>query len=510
MSLVEKLFPWQKSIVEKFANHESFGYFLDMGLGKTIIGLASGEYVGATKVLVISINSKAEEDENLKGSWLWWAKQSNMNYELLNKKSKPEKFDINKNQILLINYESIFKRNTPSDMSDKIKTFVNSCKGHKTILILDESHRAKNFSSKTSKSLRKIKAELRIKSSELHTYLLSGTPFTQGYIDLYSQLKLLDYNETKTHFIENYCVRGRVPGLLQWQQPIVGYKNVQNLYKVLHKYAITIKSEEVIDLPEQIFIEHEMPVSEEFNMLTFEKVNLNHLLDYLERKNLLHTYDLQPMKDKKVLNPFYRNLDYPNTTWFAETTGTFWLRARQASIGFQGNNENYKWFDKQRLNYLEKFLKENPENYICFYNYTPELIELYEVFEKEGYLIDIYSGEIKSLYYYDQYEAMNEDERFNAKKRVIIANYASGSTGKNWALYNYTLEFSVPLFAHRSQAVKRNHRIGSEKTVFYHQFYQNNWLDKGMLNALNEQTEYDNKMFDSDRRVAELEFYKEK
>lgn len=504
MSILKMLYSWQLNLVEKFASKPAFGYFLDMGLGKTPIAMASAEYVKATKVLVISINSKATEKENVKGSWLWWASHSNMNYELLDKNSNEEQFDINKNQVLLVNYESLFKRGAGNELSDKIKKFIASCKTHQVALILDESHRVKNLASKTTKSIKRIKTELTLKSSSLYTYLLSGSPFTQGYIDLYSQLKLLGYASNKSEFMDRFCIRGRVPGLLEWQQPIVGYKNVQMLYRVLHTFAITIKSSEVIDLPKQIFIEHEMPASNDFRFLTLEKVKLNYLLNYLEKKNKLDHYEPSTLKNVEVNNPLYRNLSYPETKWFAETSGTLWLRARQISIGFQGNVEEHEWYNKDRLTYLSNFLKDNNENFICFYNFTPELFELYEVFDKAGYLIDVYSGELKSLHYYEEYENMTDDEKVNAKKRVIIANYASGSTGKNWQQYNHTIEFSIPLYAHHAQALKRNHRIGSTETVFYHRFYQNNWLDKGMLEALTEQKDYDTKMFESDKRVAEL------
>lgn len=511
MSVYNLLYDWQKSIVDKFAKRTAFGYFLDMGLGKTPIAIASAEYVQATKVIIISINSKAVEKPTLKGSWLYWASKSNINYYLHNKSADVNDFDINKNEVLLLNYESLFSRESTRGikLSNILKAFIKSCKNHKVALILDESHRVKNLSSKTTKSVNRLKKELSIISASLHTYLLSGTPFTQGYIDLYSQLKLLGYPSTKSHFVEQYCVKGRIPGLLEWQQPIVGYKNIQMLYRTLHKFSITIKSSDVIDLPEQVHIDHEIKKSEVFNLLTLEKVKQNYLLRTLERLDLLtDDFVLDGKKDKLVNNHFYRNLSYPSTEWFAETVGVYWMRARQASIGFQGNSDNYRWFTTHRLNALKKLIKEVPENYICFYNYTPELYKLYEVFEKEGYSIDIYSGEIKSTYFYEQFEEMSEDEQFNSKKRVIIANYASGSTGKNWQEYNHVIQFSIPLFGHHAQAIKRVHRIGQNNTVFYHRFYENNWLDKGMLEALSEQIEYDTKMFESEKRISEMEFNK--
>ena len=42
MSLYNQLFDYQKNIVDKYKDRDSFGLFLDMGLGKTVLSLAFG------------------------------------------------------------------------------------------------------------------------------------------------------------------------------------------------------------------------------------------------------------------------------------------------------------------------------------------------------------------------------------------------------------------------------------------------------------------------------------
>ena len=194
----------------------------------------------------------------------------------------------------------------------------------------------------------------------------------------------------------------------------------------------------------------------------------------------------------------FMTLLYPDLKWLAETTGTFWLRARQLSIGFQGNEEESKWFDKTRLNSFQQFIKNNPNNYVIFYNYTPELLALYDICESEGYNIDVYSGEVKSLVFYEKYQTQPEEQKLTNNKNIILANFASGSTGMNWQEYSNCIIFSLPLYKDYEQGLKRIHRLGQKQTTVYHLFYQDNWLDKSMLKSLKENIDYSLKMFESD------------
>lgn len=510
MSIYENLFTWQKNIVDSCIDKDAYGLWLDMGLGKTPISLALAEQHCCSKVIVVSINSKVLEDEYVKGSWLYWSHFSNIKYNYNIKKQS--NFRVNENDFYLINYEQLFSRKKDrrkrNELSDNVKAFIESCTEDDTCcIIIDESHHMNDLQSRQTKAIVEIKRQLTRRTKHTYCYLLSGTPFTKGYIDLYSQLSFLGYPETKGHFIDEYCVRGNVPGLLGWQQPVVGYKNVPELFNVIHKYAITIESDTVENLPEQIFLDYTTHVSEQFKMFTTPKVNGKKLMSYigefektqfaLER---IQTYDI----DKNVNNPFFRDIDfniekeYSVGRWLADMSGTFWLRARQLSIGFNGNASLAKWFDKTRLEQLKDFLANNEENYVLFYNYTPELCELYDICTELGYNVDVYCGEIKSLIYYDRYEQQTDAERLTNHKNIIIANFASGSTGKNWQLYNHCIVFSLPVYKDWAQGIKRIHRVGQTKTVFYHVFTQDNWLDKNMYKALKEQVDYNSEMFDSD------------
>lgn len=501
MSLYEKLFDYQKNIVDKFKDRDSFGLFLDMGLGKTILSLAFAEVNKCNKVIVITINAKAEESENLPDSWIGWAKQSDIQY-VFHKKHSDIQFKVEQNDFLIINYESLFSRAKDKKQKVQLKQnildFIYSCANNNVAIIVDESHKMKNLKSLQTESIFKIKTYLKMQARKVYSYLLTGTPFTTGYIDLYSQLKMLGYPDTKTNFIDRYCIRGNLPGLLGWQQPIVGYKNIDELYRLIHNYAITIRSEEVISLPEQIFVYHSNECSHSFKMLTTEYIKGTEVVE----ENKTHKSKISDIKqydtEHNIGNPYFRNIAYPDLKWIAETNGTFWLRARELSIGFQGNSEDAEWYDESRMNSIKSFLERNFDNYVIFYNYTPELMKLFDICESLGYNVDVFCGEIKSLFFYERFCNMTESEKLVNKGNVIIANFASGSTGMNWQNYSKVIITSTPLYKDYAQAIKRVHRPGQKERVFYHIFYQKNWLDYSMQKALKEQKQYSQDMYDAD------------
>lgn len=436
--------------------------------------------------------------------------------------------------VFICNYESLFVRNAQGkriQLKPEILSFLQACRHQPVTLLLDESHYIKDPEAQQTLALQAIKRELMCMSSSLHTYLLTGTPFTRGFIDVWNQLKFLGCQMTKTQFKDQFCVLGNIRGLLGWQQPIVGYKNVDKLYDLIHRYALTLKSDDVLKLPEQVFTEHVHEPSPYFTLLTRERLLLKTILNINnarreqglpvlanedvealiciweeEHGKELHSISFDDaLKDNLSLpNPWYRNIDYPETAYLCDTPGSMWMRARQLSIGFQGNAEAATWYDQTRLDEIQNLLSEHEDNYVIFYNYVPEFTELFDMCVKLGYNVDIYNGDIKSLENYTRYSNESEEQRLLDKKNVILSNFASGSTGMNWQLYNQCIIASLPTYKHWAQGIKRVHRSGSTSTVFYHIFLSRTWLDRGMWETLMNGTEYSQEMFDKALNEAQI------
>ena len=449
--------------------------------------------------------SKACETVDTPSSWQQWSQSMDPVPELLTKKTVPGSADV---RLLVVNYESVFQR-VPGDPKSKrrssapplvpfIKEFVNSCKFKRVCLFLDESHCIKDPSTSQAKALKQFKLELKCVAKDLRAYLLTGTPFTKELIDVWNQLKFLGCPMTKTEFKDRFCILGNVRGLLGWQQPIVGYRDLDGLYKLIHQYAVTVKSSDVLPLPQQIFSEHVIPESPYFRWLTTERVSEAALRDFAKSTRSAFPAGYKPftVSKNKVLNPFFRNFSFPDDDWLADTPGTLYLRARQLSIGFQGNGTAYKLYTRARFDAIRRFLEERPGNYVLFYNYVPEFLELFEIVTALGYNVDVYNGEIKSLHFFDKYSAQSQEQRLLNDKNVILSNFASGSTGMNWQLYHECIVASLPVYRDWAQGLKRIHRNGSIEPVTYHVFYEDNWLDRKMREALNARTDFTTEMFE--------------
>ena len=507
MSIYDKLYDWQKIIFEEFKNRNRLGLFLDMGLGKTPLSLAFAEYHNCNKIIVISLKSKIIETIEDEGSFEFWINKMDIEYNIIKKSSK--KINYNHNNVLMINYEALYKRGEviskrkkKLSLSDFLEDFINTLKSDdKVCLIIDESHKMKSDDSKQTKAINVLKREILIKTRNLYCYLLTGTPFTSGYIDLYNQLNFLGCEISKSYFYDNFCIRGNLPGLLGWQQPIIGYKNVDYLLKIVDKYSISLLTDFVIDLPEQIITYIKLPTTKDFKLFTKKKYNRKELEEIIIERNITPDKEFKKLllsNEKTIPNPFYRNIDYPNEDYIAETISQFMLRAKELSVGFQGNAEKSIWYDNSRLKKLEEFLENNRDNYLLFYNYTPELYEIFSICEKLNYNIDVYCGEVKSLHFYNKYKKQTEEEKFNNKNNIILANFASGSTGMNWQAYNKCIIFSLPNYKDYSQGIKRIHRYGQKNTVFYYIFYQTNFVDKNILKSLNDKKDYNLLLFEHD------------
>jgi SNF2 family DNA or RNA helicase len=209
------LFPHQERLLGTLAENDSFGIFWAPRVMKTLpVCLHATNLImrgEAESCLVVAPKSAL-------GAW---------KRDLLRFKGKRaeagEKFD-------LINYESVWRRK----QYDK----------HYDIVILDESHRIANRTSKQTKFC------LKYNKRSKYRYILSGTPIGQGRLeDLYTQMEFLFPNFWGPYreFEARYCITRQLPST--FVRIVVGYRNKEELLSRVTPYVSSLTLDDIADLP---------------------------------------------------------------------------------------------------------------------------------------------------------------------------------------------------------------------------------------------------------------------
>lgn len=252
-----KLYQFQNKVLEDTKDKNKVAYYLDMGLGKTFVGAEKMIQLGNNLNLVICQKSKIED----------WVNHFKSNYHIgevykvfdLTDKKQFEDFisrsyftDVYSFVIGVINYELAFRRKELL----RLKDFT---------LMLDESSMIQNEIAKRSKFILKLQPK--------NIILLSGTPTSGKYENLISQIHLLGWKISKDLFYRQYVDyhyddNSGFPIMI-----VDGYKNVERLKSKLREHgAVFMKTEEVFDLPDQIFNVVSIPTSKEYRIFRKDRI----------------------------------------------------------------------------------------------------------------------------------------------------------------------------------------------------------------------------------------------
>lgn len=420
-----KLLDFQQKILDETKDKNRCAYYLDMGLGKTFVGSEKLYRLGARKNLVVCQKSKVDD----------WVIHLKTHYGLLfdvldlTKKKEYEAFlGLDDICIGVINYDLAFRRKE-----------LQTLRGF--TLMLDESQYIKNDKAKRTKFIQQMDAK--------NVILLSGTPTGGRYEELWTQCRLLGWGITKTQFWD-YYVKYRLYSPAPNVYPIkivTGYKNIDDLKFQLRKHgAVFLKTEEVLELPDQTFTQITVPISTQYK--TF-------------------------MKDRVIT--------VEGNTLLGDTTLKMLLYSRQLCSVYA---------DKKLVAFKD-WIESNNTRLIVFYNFTSELEKMLEVVGDRP--TSIVNGHTKDL---EAYEI--ED---NA---VTFVQYQAGATGLNLQKANYIAYFSPPLSSELyEQSKKRIHRIGQSNTCFYYQFICKDSIEEHIYSVLAERRDYTNLLFQKEFEYAQ-------
>lgn len=415
-----ELYPFQKEVLEKTSGKKRVGYFLDMGLGKTFVGTEKAKEIGNPVNLIICQKSKIDD----------WIDHCLTNYDKLqpfdlsNKNQYERFFDCDLPKVGVINYDLIFRRKELLSLSGYT-------------LILDESTCIQNLKAKRTKTVLKMNDQVDA------VILLSGSVSGGKYENLYTHCKLLGWKIRKSQYDKRYVNwlpldvgKGMIVRIPNPKRP---YKHVEELKQKLREHgAVFMKTNEVIDLPEQNFIEIKVKASSAYNKFIKD--------DYvvIDGDELMGDGPLTKLLFSRQLCGIY---------------------------------------SRSKIKAFKDLLESTNDRVLVFYNYNEELKALLK--ETNDRPVSIINGTLKDLESYH-----------NEPNSVTFIQYQAGAMGLNLQKANKIIYFTPPLSSELyEQSKKRIHRIGQNKTCFYYNLIVENSIEKTIYATLKKRMDYTDALF---------------
>lgn len=239
---------YQQYAIEYIRTHPVAAVLLDMGLGKTSITLTAlndllFDYFDVHKILVIAPLRVARNTWS--GEIGKWEHLEDLQYSIIVGTEKERKAALAKRaDIYIINRENIQwlieKSGYPFDFD---------------MVVVDELSSFKNHDAKRFKALMKVRPKVK------RIVGLTGTPSSNGLMDLFAEFKLLDMGERLGRFIGNYRVNYFKPDKMNG--PIVySYKLLpgaeQRIYDAISDITISMKAADHLKMPELISSRYEV------------------------------------------------------------------------------------------------------------------------------------------------------------------------------------------------------------------------------------------------------------
>ena len=226
-------------------NHPISAVLLEMGLGKSVISLSAInelmlDYFDVSRTLVIAplrVANSTWPDEIKK-----WDHLKHLNYSVVIGSEK-ERLDALRKpaHIYLINRENVDWLITKSGVSWKFD-----------MVVIDELSSFKSYQAKRFKSLLKVRPKIK------RIVGLTGTPSSNGLMDLWAEFRLLDMGERLGRYITYYRQNFFVPDKRN-QQMIFSYKPKEGsekmIYSLISDITISMKSKDFLKMPECVMNE---------------------------------------------------------------------------------------------------------------------------------------------------------------------------------------------------------------------------------------------------------------
>ena len=433
--MIYEPYPYQQYCAARIVADAAVGLFLDMGLGKTVITLDAINTLrydrwAVQRVLIIAPKKVAE------GTWTKeaqkWEHLRHLRISaVLGSQQKRLRALATPADIYVINRDNVawlvdyFKNAWPFDM-----------------VVLDESSSFKNSQSKRFKALKLVRSRIN------RLVELTGTPASNGLIDLWAQIYLLDGGARLGRTLGQYRERFFDPDKRSRTQ-IFSYTpkdgSMEYIQQAIGDICVSMKAEDYLNLPDRMF--DDVPV----------------VLDNKARKAY-----------RQLERDLLLELDEGQIT--AASAGVLTGKLLQLCNGavYDSEKRPLAIHNCKVEAFLEVLEQLNGQHCLVFYNFQHDRDRLLAALEPLGLRVRVYQS------------AADEDAWNAGEVDVLLAHPASCAYGLN--LQNgghhivwFGLTWSLEQY---EQANKRLHRQGQRHPVIVHHLVVQGGMDEDVIESL--------------------------
>ena len=433
--MIYEPYPYQQYCAARIVADAAVGLFLDMGLGKTVITLDAINTLrydrwAVQRVLIIAPKKVAE------GTWTKeaqkWEHLRHLRISaVLGSQQKRLRALATPADIYVINRDNVawlvdyFKNAWPFDM-----------------VVLDESSSFKNSQSKRFKALKLVRSRIN------RLVELTGTPASNGLIDLWAQIYLLDGGARLGRTLGQYRERFFDPDKRSRTQ-IFSYTpkdgSMEYIQQAIGDICVSMKAEDYLNLPDRMF--DDVPV----------------VLDDKARK-------AYRQRERDLL----LELDEGQIT--AASAGVLTGKLLQLCNGavYDSEKRPLAIHNCKVEAFLEVLEQLNGQHCLVFYNFQHDRDRLLAVLEPLGLRVRVYQS------------AADEDAWNAGEIDVLLAHPASCAYGLNLQsgghhIVWFGLTWSLEQY---EQANKRLHRQGQRHPVIVHHLVVQGGMDEDVIESL--------------------------
>jgi len=451
MNLKTTLYDFQQRAVDKVSSLRVCGLFMEMGTGKT-------------RVAIELAHLRRERINNV----IWFCPVSlkeTVRYEIQKHTDAPDDaifiFD-DRTTMRNLSREAFWYIVGIESMSasNRLALTANDVIGQDSFVIVDESSYIKGHNARRTKRITYMAQRARYRA------ILTGTPMSQGVVDLYAQMrflspKILGYNSFYSFAHNHLEYSEKYPGL------IIRAHNTGWLAAKIEPYVYQVTKAECLDLPFKLYDTRYFSMGDE-QREAYERAKWELLMD-------MPGGDL----DSYVIFRLFNALQQITCGFWNRRLDSPFARRQKAVVP----RFEFLEFDHDRLEMLLATTSSIPlgEKAIIWSKYRHSIDQIVEMLSNE------YGPEAVSQFHggLDEQERNAEIGKFRDAARFLVATQASGGHGLTLNEAHYIIFYSNGFkYSERLQAEDRCHRIGQEQPVTYIDIICRDSIDTRISRAL--------------------------